>query len=125
VRIAVLKPFDIAAVAGALGITVLSAVYVYAGRDSPKYVHIEGPQNRWVFPLDSREIIAVSGPLGDTLVELRDKQVRVISSPCDNQTCVAAGSIQAHGQWIACLPNQVSVSITRNNPDNEPDAAVW
>jgi hypothetical protein len=125
VRIAVLKPFDIGTVGIALSITILSAVYVYAGKDAQNRVFIEGPQERWIFSLDHTETIAVSGPLGDTIVELRDRQIRVLASPCDNQTCVTAGSIRTHGQWIACLPNHVLVSIDSEKKQDEPDAAAW
>lgn len=51
------------------------------------------------------------GPLGDTLVEISGGQARVVSSPCRNQTCVAMPPVRRHGQWTACLPNQVMISV--------------
>ncbi|MDR2534845.1 MAG: NusG domain II-containing protein [Treponema sp.] len=127
----VFKPFDFGALGAVLSVTVLSAVFIYAGKGSQQRVIIKGPKDQWLFPQDAVEIISVPGPLGDTLVAIQDKQVRVKASPCDNQTCVAAGAIQFRGQWIACLPNKVLVSIgegeqdTPSGTDDELDGAVW
>ncbi|MDR3343243.1 MAG: NusG domain II-containing protein [Treponema sp.] len=125
----VLRPLDYGAIGLAVTITLLSAVYVYAGTGSSNRVTIKGTDGNWVFPQNAAEKVTVSGPLGDTVVELRDGMVRVLSSPCMNQTCVAAGAIHGHGQWIACLPNKVVVSIARHgdaaSTGDELDGAVW
>jgi hypothetical protein len=124
-----LKPFDICITALALGAVLFSAVKVYAPGNGTLRVVLEGDDRRWEFPLDAAETVTVSGPLGDTIVELRGKQARIVSSPCAGQTCVAAGAIHRHGQWIACLPNQVLVSVQAAGPPGkdgfELDAASW
>jgi hypothetical protein len=126
---AIIKPFDLGIIGLALGITVLSAVFVYTGTGSQDRIIIKGAGGTWVFPQDAREVITVLGPLGNTVVEIREGKARVLSSPCDNQTCVVAGAIQSHGQWIACLPNKVLVSIEgrgmSGENEDELDGAVW
>jgi hypothetical protein len=120
-----LRPFDYGAIALALAITVLVSFSVYGG--SSDEVLITGNGGRWIFPLNAAETVTVEGPLGDTVVELRDGSARVLASPCTNQICVAAGTIRSHGQWIACLPNQVLVSVTAGNiqETDELDGASW
>jgi hypothetical protein len=124
-----LKPFDWGVIGAALSITVFSAVFVYAGGYGGQgQLLVKGTGEQWVFPLDGTEIIKISGPLGDTVVELRDAAARIITSPCENQTCVAQGAIRFHGQWTACLPNRVLISIngkTNGGRNNELDGAVW
>lgn len=124
---ATLKPFDLGAVGLALGITIWSAVVIYADPGSQNRIVIKGEGATWVFPQDRAEMVSVPGPLGDTMVEVRDRRVRVLASPCGNQTCVAAGTIQSHGQWLACLPNKVLISIEGTSVSNGEaiDAAVW
>jgi hypothetical protein len=79
-----------------------------------------------VFPLDAEEHIGVSGPLGETVVEISGGQSRVLSSPCANQTCVAAGHLSRRGQWAACLPNKVFVYIEgTGDDDTAPDSTTW
>ncbi|MDR3334732.1 MAG: NusG domain II-containing protein [Treponema sp.] len=127
----VLRPLDYVAIGLALSVTILSAVLVYAGTGAYDRVIIKGAGEHWVFPQGAAELIRVAGPLGDTVVELRDHTVRILASPCVNQTCVAAGAIHSHGQWIACLPNQVLVSIQRGTNSGptpqgtELDGAAW
>jgi hypothetical protein len=61
------------------------------------------------------------------VVEIRGGRARIVSSPCVNQTCVAAGAVHSPGQWTACLPNRVMVSISGSNSEAEGavDAASW
>jgi hypothetical protein len=94
---------------------VVSAVMAYAGPGRRQELVIEGPGGSWVFPLSAEETVSVPGPLGITAVELRGGRARVLSSPCTNQLCVAAGAIGTHGQWIACLPNRVLVRVAAEN----------
>ncbi|MDR0588922.1 MAG: NusG domain II-containing protein [Spirochaetaceae bacterium] len=107
----------------ALTVLVFSAVLVYAGPGRQKELVIQGPGESWVFPLDAEETVSVAGPLGATTVELRGGRARVLSSPCTNQLCVAAGTIHGRGHWIACLPNQVLVRVEAT--DDELDGTAW
>ncbi|MDR2376234.1 MAG: NusG domain II-containing protein [Treponema sp.] len=112
----------------ALGVVLFSAVTVYATGAGVPQVVVESDGRRWEFPLDATETVAVNGPLGSTVVELRGKHVRVISSPCTGQNCVAAGAIRSHGQWIACLPNRVMVSVQAGGNSGKGsalDASSW
>ncbi|MDR1104879.1 MAG: NusG domain II-containing protein, partial [Treponema sp.] len=88
---------------------------------------VMGGGRSWVFPLAAAERLAVPGPLGETMVEIRDGRARIVSSPCMNQICVAAGAVHTPGQWTACLPNRVMVSISGSGreADGEVDAASW
>jgi hypothetical protein len=52
--------------------------------------------------------VAVPGPLGTTLVEIKGGRVRVKSDPGLHQICVKQGWL-GPGQVAICLPNRVSV----------------
>ena len=86
---------------------------------------MRGENGLWVFPVDSVESVVVSGPLGDTVVEIDGGGARIMSSPCLNQTCVSAGRILTAGQWTACLPNRVMLYIDEGGPNNNVDASAW
>lgn len=134
VRIRVL---DIAIFLAALLVIGLISLQVYArGRGSPEITISGGAQGtgqgggqdavqdaeqQWIYPLDSETTVHVPGPLGDTVVEIADGAVRVISSPCPEKICIKTGRISKPGQWIACLPNRVFISI-RGRKSEQPDA---
>jgi hypothetical protein len=99
---------------------------VYAPGGGTARLVVEGEGRRWDFPLEAVETLPVAGPLGDTVVELRDRRARIVSSPCPNQNCRAAGAIGRHGQWIVCLPNRVMIRVEAGTPEGQDlDAASW
>lgn len=120
-----IKAADGIIIALALSVSVFSGVLAYAVPGRQQAVIIEGSDGSWIFPLGAEETISVPGPLGATAVELRGGRVRVLSSPCTNQLCVAAGTIHAHGQWIACLPNKVLVRVEAEDAAEELDGTAW
>ena len=52
--------------------------------------------------------VTVPGPLGKTVVEIKDGRVRVKSDPGLHQNCVKQGWL-GPGEVAICLPNRVSV----------------
>jgi hypothetical protein len=121
-----LKALDIAIVLAAAALVAFSAVWVYApGRGRPSVV-IDGRGGEWVYPLSEDREIAVPGPLGNTIIRIKGKTVRVEDSPCPNKTCIAAGPIERANQWLACLPNEVFVRIEGGGGKDEGvDASVY
>ncbi|MDR3161033.1 MAG: NusG domain II-containing protein [Spirochaetaceae bacterium] len=120
------KTPDIFIAALGIALVVFFSFRIYSPGNAAARVVVEGGGRRWEFPLDASETLKAAGPLGDTVVELRGGRARVISSPCANQTCVAAGTIHSHGQWIACLPNRVMVRVeAKAGGEQELDAASW
>ena len=121
-----LKVLDYVVIALSTTITLVCAFAVYSGSQGKTSVSIEGKYGSWLFLLDGTdETVSVEGPLGDTVLKIEDGTVKVLSSPCINQTCVSAGKIHRHGQWLACLPNEVFVSINSEAPEGELDALAW
>jgi hypothetical protein len=128
----VLKPFDFGVLVCAFCVAAGSFVFAYSGAESPSVISVKGEGGEWIFPRDAAETISVAGPLGDTLIEIQNGAARVLSSPCTNQTCVAAGTIHSPGQWTACLPNRVMVFIGEEagrsaggDTAADVDAAAW
>jgi hypothetical protein len=120
-----LKPFDIGIVFSALAAVTASFFLTYSGRDGSGMVTVRGENGAWIFPIDAAESLVVSGPLGDTVVELEGGAARITKSPCLNQTCVSSGRIRSPGQWTACLPNRVMLYIDEGEKDNDIDASAW
>ncbi len=120
-----LKSLDIVialATAGAVAFAALSAYGPGSGQESAV---LKGKGGEWVYPLSTDREVRVAGPLGETVVLIRGRSVRIIDSPCPNKTCIAAGAIDRPGQWLACLPNQVFVSVEGRRKDDGIDASVY
>ena len=70
----------------------------------------DGQRNRLM--LDHDATVHISGPLGDTEVEIRDGRARIAHSPCNDKFCVHYGWLDHAGETIACLPNRVVLQLT-------------
>ena len=62
-----------------------------------------------------RYVFKVEGPLGFTTIEVYKGRVRVLDSPCPNKICKKMSWIKAPGQMIACLPNEVIITVERGD----------
>lgn len=116
---------DLLILAGGIALTGAISLAVYrAGSGAPEVV-IGGAGGEWVYPLSHDTEVEIPGPLGSTWVHIEHGLVRIESSPCPTQTCVASAPISESGQWIACLPNEVFVRIeTRGSTDDGTVDAV-
>jgi len=117
-----MKPLDIAAIVLSLAVVAGFSVAAYSG-GAPAQVVVEASGTRYRFPLAADRIERFAGPRGDTVVEIRDDTVRVLDSPCPDKICIAAGAISRTGQFIACLPNRVTVTLEgRDEPPTDGTA---
>ena len=72
------------------------------------------------YPAVSHQKIKVIGVKGQSEIEIKQGKARFLHSHCFNQQCVLHGWIEKPGETIACLPNQISVSLIGR--DSEFDA---
>ena len=120
-----IKIIDILIILMAAGLTVYSSYTAYIKPQNSSHVLVRAKAGEWTFPINAEETVIVQGPLGYTTVQVRENRAWVESSPCQNQTCVAAGKVWRQGQWSACLPNNVLLMIEGNNEQDEVDIMVW
>lgn len=62
-------------------------------------------------PLNKDRIIKVQGPLGESIIEIKNKKVRMLSSPCPDKLCIKQGAIDKTSQSIICVPNRIVMKI--------------
>ncbi len=65
--------------------------------------------------LAENRVLHVTGPLGETEVEVKDGQARIRRSPCSKKLCIKSGFIQYADRISASLPNRVVVRIQGNS----------
>lgn len=76
------------------------------------YVNIdEAGNNHYRFNLNKDNRIICHGPVGETVIQIKDGKARVLRSDCPNQICVKSGVIDKAGQIVVCIPNKVILKI--------------
>lgn len=61
--------------------------------------------------LDQNKTLTVSGPQGDTVIEVDDGAVRFVSSPCPHKHCLRAGWLRRSSAVAFCLPNHIGLQL--------------
>ena len=102
-----------------LSIAIIAAsLQTYGNFTGEPEVHVRLGNNEWVYDLSVDTVVTFNGPIGDTVMEIRDGQVRIAGSDCKNKLCVSAGWKSHIDEWIACLPNTIFVTI-EGAPENQ------
>ena len=84
------------------------------------YVNVEGPEGSYRYSLATDREVVVHGPLGDTHIIIEKGSAKIVDSPCPTKTCVQQGAISNSRGWIACLPNQILLTIV-SSADEEAE----
>ncbi|OYD16643.1 hypothetical protein CH330_02240 [candidate division WOR-3 bacterium JGI_Cruoil_03_51_56] len=78
---------------------------------------IRASNTKFVIQLPADTTFALSGPVGSTVVSIKDRAARVVRSDCPRKLCVRMGEITRPGQVIICVPNQVVVQLVGEELD--------
>jgi len=118
-----LKPLDWVILLFSVALTVgLTTLLIVESGGEPSLV-VETPEGAFLYPLDEDRVLDFEGPLGTTRLFIRDGHVGFESSPCTNQICVLAGTVETPGEWNACLPNRVFARVMgKVTPEEGVDA---
>jgi hypothetical protein len=53
----------------------------------------------------------VRGAVGEMLLQVANRRIRVLRSTCPNQVCVGQGAASRPGEMLVCVPNRIIVLI--------------
>ena len=75
----------------------------------------------FVAPLNKDRHVALEGPLGVTVLEIKAGAARIISSPCTKKVCIHMGEVRRSGDLLACVPNHLVINIEGNEDEDDGD----
>lgn len=67
-------------------------------------------------PLNENHRYTLSGPRGDSIIEVSQGRIRFIESPCQGKQCIHSGWLQRDGEFTACIPNRISITVRGRDP---------
>lgn len=105
--------FDVIILAIIIAFITLTYLYIYSADNSTLYLLVRTPKGDWIYPMDTDISFAVEGETGPVSIKIEKHEAFVVSSTCSNKTCVAAPKLKKHGDWNACLPNKVFLSVEK------------
>lgn len=84
---------------------------LFASPRGALFVEIECQEGTYRYSLDDEVRLTVTGPVGETTIEISQGKARIAASDCPTKSCTR-GSIDSSPETLVCLPNQVVVSIS-------------
>lgn len=113
-----IKPFDMILIVSLLMAALSLWVYDFISAEDPSLVRIYGEQGLFrEVSIHEEGRVTITGPLGESIVEVRSGEVSMAFSPCANKLCIHMGKISRSGESILCVPNKVSVIISSRNTE--------
>ena len=88
--------------------------YYYTGKADEVLVQVNGKEVIRA-KLDTDSIFSVDGVIGKSEIEIKDRRVRMVSSPCDKKICIQSCWINQPYETIVCIPNRIAISLVSNN----------
>ena len=73
--------------------------------------------------LNTNKEYTVKGYLGDVVLEVKDKKIRVKEETSNRHICSKEGYIYTNNKSLVCMPNKIIVKII--SEDNELDGVVY
>lgn len=93
-----------------IAIAIITSAMLIWGGDAMS-VHIRTREGEYRYALNSTLEKDFSGPLGQSAVHIENNKVWISDSPCKTHSCITSGTISHKGQTIACLPNDIIITI--------------
>lgn len=74
--------------------------------------------------LDQDDVFTVRGDLGELVLEVSQRRIRVVRSECPNQICVRTGWRSREGDMIVCVPNKTIIRIAETGKEQSVEAVT-
>jgi len=107
--------------------TLITASFFYFWQSSPaSYAVIKSEQqDALTINLNEPQLLHIQGMLGVSTLEVKQGQIRFVTSPCRNKICIQSGWHHHGGAVSACLPNRISVQLASHVSNARYDAIIF
>ncbi len=116
-----LTPFDRKLLVVVAVLVVLSFLLPLTQKAGARVVVSSDNRIIFVAPLDKEQRVELDGPLGITVLQIKDGGARIVSSPCPQKVCIHMGEARHAGDLLACVPNQLVISVEGNEKGEDTE----
>ena len=92
-------------------------IHLWFSDEPARLVQIQNGSDTPIFEtLQPDRMLRIAGPLGESIIEVSNGRIRFASSPCTTKVCVHSGWLTNAGEFAACLPNRISLTLVGLEP---------
>lgn len=106
-----LKPADI--LFGAVSVILIAVSLLMlsdrGGTEAKAVIKVK--DSEYIYPLDKEREIVLTGMLGEAHLTIKDNHIQFVNSPCRDKICIHMGKAASDGDFLACLPNRIIVTV--------------
>lgn len=97
-----------------IAIIIVLFVYTKTSTSNNNTVKIQIVDDTYYYDLDTDRDLTFTGKIGESQIRIKDSKVWMVHSDCQNKVCLKMGKIDKNGGFIACIPNQVLITVESN-----------
>ena len=118
-------PVDWIIIFFALLLCVLSIILLSGNEQGSPILSVNSLDEEFLYQLDIDQTVSIQGKKGLSVIQISQGEAFFIDSPCANHTCIASPAISRNGEWAACLPNGIFLSVRTKKPEVDIDIIAF
>lgn len=115
----IFKPADFLFIILSAALIAISIISL-TGNSSPEAkAVIKVKDDEYIYPLNQEQDLFFDGELGKSHIIIHDGCVEFKESPCRDKVCIHMGQGRKDGDFMACLPNRIIVTVQGGKRDTD------
>ena len=106
-----IKPADFLFLAISVILIALSLIVLSGNSAGPAVAVIKVKDTEYIYPLNQPRELEFEGVLDKAHLIIHDGCIEFVESPCRDKICIHMGQAHKDGDFLACLPNRIIVTI--------------
>ncbi len=113
------KPADFLFLAISVILIALSLIALSGrGEGTPKAV-IKVKDTEYIYPLNQPRELEFEGVIDKAHLVIHNGCIEFVESPCRDKICIHMGQARKDGDFLACLPNRIIVTVEGGKSDTD------
>ena len=103
----------------------VSIVLATSNSGTNAVLSVNTPDGEFLYQMNQDQTLQLQGLEGISVIQIQQGKAFFSESPCPNKTCIATAAISNNGEWAACLPNGIFISIQQKSESPEIDIIAF
>ena len=113
------KPADFLFLAISVILIALSLIALKGNDDPVAKAVIKVKDTEYIYPLNQPRELEFTGEIDKANLIIHDGCIEFVESPCRDKICIHMGQAREDGDFLACLPNRIIVTVEGGKSDTD------